>query len=91
MKQMTPEKLAMSEMLNARPEVRDFMKVAMTLPQEQLQFITGVMTICKDKDIRPDDAWNMVCRAYSIPTTQELDMIYQKRHNKKTTPAVGKA
>lgn len=81
MKQITPEKLAMSEMLNARPEVRDFMKVAMTLPQEQLQFITEVITICKDKDIRPDDAWNTVCRGYSIPTTQELDNIRRKQHD----------
>lgn len=66
------EKLAMSEMLNARPEVRDFMKVAMTLSQEQLQFITEVMTIYKDKGIRPDKAWNLICRGYGIPKTYEL-------------------
>ena len=72
MKQITPEKLAMSEMLNARPEVRDFMKVAMTLPQEQLQFITEVMTIYKDRDIRPDKAWNLICGRYGIPKTYEL-------------------
>ena len=72
MKQITPEKLTMSEMLNARPEVRDFMKVAMTLPQEQLQFITEVMTIYKDRDIRPDKAWNLICGRYGIPKTYEL-------------------
>lgn len=63
-----------------RAEVINFMKLAMTLSEEQQQFITEVLTICNDKDIRPDDAWNAVCRGYSIPTTQELDMIYQKQH-----------
>ena len=77
MKQITPEKLAMSEMLNARPEVRDFMKLAMTLSEEQQQFITEVMTICNNKGIRPDKAWNLICRRYGIPKTYELDRSFQ--------------
>ena len=64
-----------------RAEVIDFMKLAITLSEEQQQFITEVLTLCNDKDIRPDDAWNTVCRGYSIPTTQELDNIRRKQHD----------
>lgn len=64
-----------------RAEVIDFMKLAMTLSEEQQQFITEVLTLCNDKDIRPDDAWNTACRGYGIPTTQELDNIRRKQHD----------
>jgi len=66
--------------MNHRAEVIDFMKLAMTLSEEQQQFITEVLTLCNDKSIRPDDAWNTVCRGYNIPTTQELDKIRRIQH-----------
>lgn len=70
MKQMT------METLNNKPELADFMRIALSLPREQQQFITKVLTICTDRDIRPDKAWNMICKEYNIPTTQELDKIF---------------
>lgn len=57
--------------------VTEFMKTVMTLPEEQQRFIAEVMTICKDKDIRLDKAWNMICRRYGIPKTYELDRSFQ--------------
>lgn len=70
MKQMT------MDTLNSRPELADFMRIAISLSKEQRQFIAEVLTICTDRDIRPDEAWNMICKEYNIPTTQELDKIF---------------
>ena len=57
--------------------VVEFMKICMTLTQEQQRFITEVLTICNSKGIRPDKAWNLICRGYGIPTTYELDRLFQ--------------
>ena len=73
MRQITPEKRALSETLNNRPEIRDFMRTAMTLSPERQRFITEVLTVCNSRGIRPDEAWNSICRGYGIPTTYELD------------------
>lgn len=70
MKQMT------MDTLNSKPELAEFMGIVLNLPKEQQQFITEVLTICTNRDIRPDEAWNMICKEYNIPTTQELDKIF---------------
>lgn len=72
MKQLTPEEIEIIEILNSRPEIKYCMRLAMTLSQEQQSFLLEVITIYKDKGIRPDEAWNLICGKYGIPKTYKL-------------------
>lgn len=77
MRQMTVEEKATMEALNDRSEIRDFLKLAMTLSQEQQKFLIELLTICKEKGIRADEAWDSICTKYGMPKTHELNRSFQ--------------